>query len=214
MAAVQLQKASGSGRTIVCVYECGEQADVVHSLADQLESGGRILTVETELISSANLQQAYNEFRDLLNEQKVRQAVFVGFGAPCSLLQRLALEHFKMVRSLIFVDATTRPHSTGVERLIDWLEQFLPLGLPFRVRGKGFYAKPFLQRIRCPVLILVRKGASAYEVSESDVLAQLLPTAWKLPWSDWPKTETVLREIARFQSIPVKCPQKNLRKSA
>ena len=70
----------------------------------------------------------------------------------------------------MLVDATTRPHPSTWTRLITRIESLLPIGLPLRSSDVVFNGKPFLQRIRCPVLVLSTAQATPYQMAEAKVL--------------------------------------------
>ena len=95
--------------------------------------------------------------------------------------------------------------------MIGKIEQYLPLGLPFRTLNSGFDCKPFLQRIRCPVMLLSSREAGLYLKSEFQVFLKELPSAWGQVLTSEKQHADYSAEVARliqeFQDIPAKCPQ-------
>ncbi|NBO19860.1 MAG: hypothetical protein EBV03_11700, partial [Proteobacteria bacterium] len=169
---------SGSGRPCVVLHERGDSLPLAAALVQTLTAKGRVLQIETPVINDHNWEGLTTELLALLSEKTVRHAAFISFGACGALVQALALQALKMVRTIVLVDASTRAHPSRISRLVDRVEQWLPLGLPLRLAQSGFDAKPFLQRIRCPVLVVSSPAGSAYERSEAAVLEAGLPTAW------------------------------------
>jgi hypothetical protein len=90
----------------------------------------------------------------------------------------------------------------------------LPLGLPLRVRSKGFDSKPFVQRIRCPVLVVLSQEAGEFERVQAYELANRIPSAWVV---DLLQAVDPIKEFSdcldTFEQVPVKCPQKNQRRA-
>ncbi|MCB0333124.1 MAG: hypothetical protein KDD55_06465 [Bdellovibrionales bacterium] len=201
----------GKGRTFVVCVE--GDTTVLLPLCQHLAQTARCLLLRVQGVrSNEELEIRIHSIFDALAERNVRQFSCIGFQDACVAVQRLALQEPKRIRTLILIDAVTRPHPTALERVFDWMESHLPLGLPFRVRSKGAHFKPFLQRLRCPVLVVRTNQESPYRESESRVLLEALPTSWAIRWSSYPDPQGILQEIEDFQDVPVKCPQKNLRK--
>ena len=197
---------SGHGRATIVLRE-GHQArfDV---FAPQSNSG-RIVVLALEGVRAGAEAQCAEDLLRLLKTLSIRQGTFIACGACGALGQFLALTQQKLVRKLVLVDASTRAHPSALTRLIDRIEHYLPLGLPLRFRSVGFDSKPFLQRIRCPSLIIVTSAASFHERSEGKLIAGMVPTSWHIELNVERAAEEFSNLMQAFEDAPAKCPQKN-----
>ena len=198
----------GKGRSYV--FMRSGETDLT-SVAQALSTQNRCIDLIIEDSESALWKQARDEVRKLFTELSIRQATYVAIAQASNIALALALQELKSIRSLILIDPQTRPIPSWGDQMIGKIEQYLPLGLPFRTLNSGFDCKPFLQRIRCPVMLLSSKEAGLYQKSEFQVFLRELPSAWghelvseKLN-ADYPVE--VARLIQEFQDIPTKCPQ-------
>ncbi len=198
----------GKGRPFIILAEAswGEQAQATVKV---LAASARVLQLEAPRIDGRNEKNLLENMRLIMQERGIRQAGFVSFGAAGTLVQGLALGDLKLVRAIIFVDATTRPHPTRYQRILDRIEHTLPLGLPLRSQIENFDAKPYLQRMRCPVLVVTSAVAAPHVCAEAAVFAQGLPTAWHVELGDDSPADSLARLVLEFQDVPVRCPQKN-----
>ncbi len=209
---IQIIATHGSGRTFVVLYEHGSAYEQdAKLLAEKLSTTAKVLVLASPVVSAIRWQAIARQLEQLIDAQKMRQASYICFGDAGVLAQHLYLRTPKLVRSLLLIDATSSPHPTRVERFIDSLETYFPLGLPLRSESKTFNARSHLQRIRCPVLRVTTAKATSFlrEQSMADALA--MPTAWFCDIAEEYPTQdesTVLALIAeQFQEIPAKCPQ-------
>lgn len=202
---------SGKGRAFVLLVD----DDLYHTLAldaaRALESkfSGRIVLIRSERVSDDDWRAISRQLPKYLGAIGIRQGSFLAFGGACALLQELALTKLSMIRSLHFVDPSSRPHPTRFSRIIDRLERALPLGLPLRSRLKGFDGKPFLHRMRCPTLVISSSRAGSFLRAQAGVFSEHLPTAWVAELVSEREGEELARLIAEFQLVPSKAPQKN-----
>ena len=200
----------GSGRPFIVLYERGAvDALLAKNLFESLSVRSRTLLVSTSSVSGENWRGLSRDLLSFMEERSIRQAGFVTLGATCAVVFAVALSELKLVRSLVTISPTTRPHPTRFEKFVGSLERSLPLGLPLRSSIQDFDAKPYLQRIRCPVLVVSRAGDSAYLQSEAKILSEELPTAWAVPLPEGDVHATLTSSILSFQDVPAKCPQKN-----
>lgn len=198
----------GKGRAFVVLFESEEYRIPAETLFADIAKETRCLLVQTVLIDDANWQDIAQEFRKYLTEKGVRQASFVCLGAASAIVLDLALRDLKQVRSMVLVDACTRPHPTLLRRIVDRIEAYLPLGLPLRSRDQGFDAKSFLQRLRCPILVVTTERAGSYIRSQAGVFMAGLPTAWSVSFDQSQGAAKALKEaVLGFQQVPAKCPQ-------
>ena len=207
---IKLEEGRGQGRPFVILFEKGSlYQDLAKGLYQGLAGDGKFLLVESGPITNSNWEDLTRQLQKLFEDQGVRQASIVGFGAASSITQNLCLYDVKLVRSLVLVDAATRPHPRLIDRFVDRIEHALPLGLPLRSQGIGFDSKSFLQRLRCPILVVTTSAANAQLLKQAELLMQRLPTCWRAALS----TETAISElvslVSDFQSVKAKCPQKN-----
>jgi hypothetical protein len=202
---------SGSGRSFIIIYEENDHSDLAGALFEALQKTSRALLIAAPRIDDNNWQSLTKLLLDLLEIKGIRQASFVSFSDASALVMNISLQDLKLVRTLVLVDAATRPHPSLFSRMIDRLERFLPLGLPMRSYSKGFDAKSFLQRIRCPVLVVTTQRASLFILKEAEILMSSLPSAWYCKLDTIDEVGQLNIQVMEFQKVPAKCPQKNMR---
>lgn len=206
---ITLVQDAGKGRAFVVLHEEGEYGEMAGQLHASLSAETRALLVRSSPITDSNWSDVTRAFREFLDKNSIRQASFVSFAAASSIVLNLCLTELKLARSVVLVDACTRPHPGWFDLLADRIENFLPLGLPLRSNSRGFDAKSFLQRIRCPVLTVLSRGAGPYVRSQASVFADGLPTGWSAELSGGDQVAELNRHVLNFQKVPAKCPQKN-----
>lgn len=153
-----------------------------------------------------NIWQTVDEIELALAGAGVRSAVFVGVGDAACVAQALTLRSPKLVRTMVLIDATSRPHPSRWVRGIDRLEKFLPLGLPFRNNADGFDALSLSHRLRSPCVIAVSGMATEYQRSEARVLSNRLPTAVLLE-SQKSIAEIIEEAVQVSKAMPARIPQ-------
>ena len=152
----------------------------------------------------------------LARKAKIKRATVLGLGLGGSIAQAIANIDSKFLRKLVLVDATTRVAPNRFTRFIDTLERVIPLGLPLRALSKAFDSRPFLHRIRCPVLILRSPDADAFLDTQSQLLSKEIPNSWFVALSRPVRNESGVLDhdleliIKDFLEVQVKAPQKNL----
>jgi pimeloyl-ACP methyl ester carboxylesterase len=171
--------------------------------------------IEMASISEANWRNITNDLAGLLKINSIRQASFYVYGDGCAIAQSYYLDQPKVVRSMVLINPSTRAHPGHVSKIIDRLEELLPLGLPLRSSAKGFDGRSFLQRIRCPVLIVLTPSPTAFLRQQARLMESGLPTSWILQLQNKSSSglfdpEELFDHISVFQQIPAKSPQKNL----
>lgn len=207
---------NGSGRGFVVVFDDPSYLSLVESIASAISLTARAIVLQTTSVNHDSWRELSRVFQDTLGDLKVRQASFVGVAAGAALVQDLTLTNPKIVRTLVVVDASLRPHPSRFERLLDALEARLPFGLPLRLGSKSFNVRAFAHRLRCPMLLVSTRRASSFICRELQALGDVAPTAWNVSvGADAPNDES--RELAdyvlAFQDTPAKCPQKNLQEA-
>lgn len=206
---IRLIAEHGSGKTIVSVYEkshsSGQFADAI---ARSLPDSYRSILLEVDSFDERNWQERARELEDCISGMGLRFACFVSYGSVGALTQHLYLALPRAVRSMVMVDPTTRPHPSRWTRIVSALEEHLPVGLPFRSADSVFNSRPFLQRFRCPVLILTTTTATGYQQAEARILLDTLPTAWHETVQSTEIDSRIPELLIDFQAIAVKSPQR------
>ena len=206
---------NGSGRTFITVIDDESYLAFATAVVEKLSCKARSLLLCSPPITGLNWERLSLSFSEKLFELNVRQASIVGMGAGATLAQNLALNQPKTVLALAIVDASSRPHPSRWERLVDWIEEHLPFGLPLRLGSEGFNVKAYLHRLRCPVLVIATEKAGAFVREEAKTTALRAPTAWRVVLAG--SAERQIAELSdtllNFQDTPAKCPQKNQRES-
>ncbi len=199
----------GQGRTVCLIREGARDADLSQRLYNELKQRSRALLIELPVLDDNNWEFVTEQLRSAITEAAVRQASFIAYGPAATVVLNLYLKEPKVVRTVALLDAACRPHPSYISRAVDWIEERLPLGLPLRLRTAGFDAKPFLHRIRCPVLVLTSPLASPFLCAQAREMSARLPTAWHVELGETDATH--LDELLLlFYDVPAKCPQKNI----
>jgi len=210
-ATISIVSDAGVGRTTVIIAESGRYANLASAVAAALGGQRRILALNCSSISVHNYDELTSKVLDTLSNCGVRQAQFVGLGSASALVQNVALQSPKMVRSMVVVDASMRPHPTRAERVLDTIERGLPFGLPLRLTPLGFNVRAFAHRLRCPILLVASDRSSVFIRRELRELSYKAPTAWYMDISNTKdQVGEIVSLIGAFQEIPAKSPQKNL----
>lgn len=198
----------GKGRTIVLLSEAGCYHDLISQLADRLSESCRVVQLVIVPVRAANWSDISTAVRALISAAKIRQLSFVAFGAAGVIVQNIAIEEIKLIRSIVLVDGSTRAHPSLWIRCIDKIETKLPLGLPLRMQSKDFDGMPYLQRIRCPVLLIDSADRDSADAKHSTEMVDRLPTAWHLQLNSTSEfAQQLVTAISDFQAVPAKFPQ-------
>ena len=209
MAQVNLLRKEGAGRAFLLLKEQGMYGEISEALCGALRGTSTVLLVECAQVGDANWQSIADEVAAMVCSEKLKQVSLVAFGLATSIAQNLCLLQPRLVRSMVLFDVCTRPCADWVNQSIDWLEKKLPMGLPFRSRVRGFDGRPFLQRLRCPVLVVSTPGASAHECEQSRLTAESLPTSWiyQAVGEEGKGVEGYCSLVLDFEQVPARCPQ-------
>ena len=153
---------------------------------------------------------------DEIEKMGLRRVTVVASEDGANIAQALCLLDPKLIRKAALINPRSKVHPTLSEQIVDKIESFLPVGLPFRSLTSGFNSRPFLHRIRCPILVLISRGASLFSQSESEYIANKIPNCYfnKLGTSDYFNEDRgfpdeVLKLLLEFQGTSPKRPQKN-----
>lgn len=202
----------GEGRPLIILFDESKYSQLVDSTAQSLSTKSRVIVIASPSITSKNWEVIAEGFSRIVREKKVRQASYICFGAPANIIENQLLNEPKSVRTLVIVDSPSRPHPTSWDRLIDRIEQVLPLGLPLRLGSGGFNVRAYLHRIRCPLLVVTTPYAGTFIHGDAAVVANSAPTAWRVTLTEQELQQGSLSEtILKFQDTPAKCPQKNVK---
>jgi len=201
---VQLQKEIGSGQSLIVL-----SSDDYFGVRSHLEAvpiqGHKIFSITLAEFGSA-IDEAARNILALLDKIEVRQATVIGVGNCGAVAISLALAERKRVRRLVLVDTPVRPQIKKIEKIFSWIEARLPLGLPFRSQSEGFDARSYLQRIRCPTLVITTAQASSDIKSQAIHESRSLATAW---FKEIAGPGIFIDILTQFLDIPAKRPQKN-----
>lgn len=159
----------GTGRAFCFLTTCNDDAILADQVKGFIEIKSRLLIISLPTVTVENWQLLSELVTKKLFELKIRQISFVGFNSSCVVAQNIALNNSKLVRSLVLLNATTRATPSKSEKVIQKIENFLPLGLPLRKNSQNFDSKPFLQRLRCPILLLTDQESDDFIKSEQVV---------------------------------------------
>lgn len=203
----------GSGRAFITIVDDSEYLPLARSVVEKLSTKARSVLLQSSPVTNTSWEPLTEVLSATLAQLNVRQASVIGMGAGATIAQNFALANPKSVRSLAIVDSSSRPHPTRWERLVDWVEERLPFGLPLRLGSQGFNVKAYLHRLRCPLLVIATTRASSFVREEIKSAALRAPTAWRIVLSGGEEEQSVqLSEaLLAFQDTPAKCPQKNVR---
>jgi pimeloyl-ACP methyl ester carboxylesterase len=195
---------TGSGRAVVLLNDEVGGA-FFQNVVDAISVAPRKLAFSIPEVNDSNWKVVGDTFQQVLEAKGVRQAIFVGVGSATIPLLYATLLDPKRTRQLVLIDPASRPQAGFLDRVAGMLERHLPLGLPLRSRSSGFDVGSFLQRLRCPVLVLsTAQGAGAAEVT--DYFCSRLPTAWGNVCSS---PVEIVDRINEFLQVPVKASQKS-----
>ncbi|MFM1847583.1 MAG: hypothetical protein RL417_1057 [Pseudomonadota bacterium] len=208
-AGFDLVSESGVGRAFILVYEEEGDGAFARAAAERIAAKSRCIVLRSPGITGDNWGALTDQLRTHLQSKNVRQGSFVGFGAAGALVQNICLLDPRTVRAAVLFRAASRAHPRLFDRLIDRMESALPLGLPLRRAERGFDSRPFLQRIRCPILIVTSPEASNEEQRDATMMAERMPTAWQVTLGDEDRPAEFSRLVLDFSEVPAKAPQKN-----
>lgn len=207
----------GSGRTFVTILDDEAYMPLAQAVTERLSMKARSLVIRSRTITAESWRDLSEKLVEMIAKLGVRQASLIGMGAGASLAQNAALAEPKTVRSMVVVDAASRPHPSRWERAVDAVEQRLPFGLPLRLGSSGFNVRAYLHRFRCPLLVVSTRRAGTFIREELRQLALMAPTAWQVDLAAVPADEEATSftdTILSFQETPAKCPQKNVKERA
>jgi len=208
---IEVLSDTGAGRTFITILDEQTYLPFATAVAAKLSLRARSILLMSPEVNVSSWEGLSHIFSEKLAELGIRQASLVGMGAGATLVQNVALNQPKLVRSLAIVDSSSRPHPTRWDRCIDWLEEHLPFGLPLRLGTKGFNVKAYLHRLRCPVLVIATGKASSFIQEEVRGMNLRAPTAWRVfvGGTDEEQIAQLSDTLLSFQDTPAKCPQKN-----
>ncbi|MCB0310717.1 MAG: hypothetical protein KDD42_05755 [Bdellovibrionales bacterium] len=207
---LEVLKETGVGRTFVVLFDRETYRPYAERLHLSLSERVRCFLLFSKRVDNYSWSTISSNIVELLRDKQIRQVSFVVFESAGLIALDLALNQIKLVRSIVFVDPSFRSDSSYINRHLSWLEDLLPMGLPFRSKIEGFDAKPFLQRVRCPSLVVKSGLGGSYSQQQGDLLANHLPVSWKYSLTGEDDEISALCDVVgRFQEVPAKCPQKN-----
>lgn len=211
---IEVLSDAGKGRAFIVLHERDAYREFCERTTGVLSEKTRVVNIALPQVTPNNWRALTEDVLSWIRESSLRQVSFVSFGAAAAIAENVCLRELKLVRTLVMVDATSRAHASGWERFVQRVEASLPLGLPLRRRSDSFDGKPYLQRIRCPALVVTTAEASEHVRSEAVQFEQRLPTAWRLDLSGGDQPRELATHVLSFEEVPARCPQKNRASSA
>ena len=205
---VQGHKEYGAGQPLVVLQGEALSAMSRAFLAEITNSGlaGHKVVVVTVANFGEDSDKAAVDVIQYLDGIGIRAATLLGVGEVGTAAIALTLAERRRIRRLILIDTPVRPQSTWREGVIRWLEDRLPLGLPFRKDSKGFDARSYLQRIRCPTLVITTSDAERDLQAQAEHESRALATAW---FDSIDNSIDFMARLVAFMEVPAKRPQKN-----
>lgn len=178
---------------------------------DELQSIGMLLTNSPDLElwqftgrdpEPEEVSLFAEKLEEAVEREKLKRLTLLGvsWGGPIAVQYTSVFP--RNVRRLILVNAMARLKQTKLEKFIEWLERFLPLGLPLRPLSKAFDPRPLLHRVRCPTLVFT----TTPNAPEAEFLAVRIPNAW-LYNSTFEKLPEIINQ---FLEVATKQPQKRV----
>lgn len=182
-------------------------------LARELEHNFRVLVYSGPLPGVIGVEKFTAELHERLVRLSVKRSTILAAGSACNVAQAMAVAFPGSVRRLALVDPQSRMFPTAMTKIIDWIESHLPLGLPLRPTSDEFDSRPFLHRLRCPVLIVSTQRAGLMLRSEAQAMHRRIPNAILenlKPVSGSSYQHELGALVKDLLQRPVKRPQKNL----
>ena len=144
----------GSGRSFVVVFDDPNYSELAQAVAAAIAGRARTVVIQSDPITGDSWSNLADTLAALLVDLKIKQGSFVGLAAGATLVQNLALNSPKLVRTLVVIDASLRAHPTRFERTLDALESRLPFGLPLLLGSNSFNITAFAHRLRWLILLV------------------------------------------------------------
>jgi hypothetical protein len=175
---------------------------------------GKVAVLSTSIPKGAEILTFAELILEELQKLELKRITLVGFENGASIVQALTILSPRLFRRAILVDPLSRVSPGFLVRFVDWIEKYLPVGLPFRAINKDFDSRPFLHRIRCPVMVVLSPAESFYNSIESTYIAKKIPNCYLLKMTNVPLENSIFSEeflkcLEEFQQSPAKRPQKN-----
>lgn len=210
MTFIRQREETGTGQPIIALITADTADSCITYISREPIPGYRVIVLEVD-IASSNCDAVAAEVMRFLDAVAIKQVSLLGIGNAGPVSLSLALAHRKRIRRLILIDSPVRPDITKREKIMSWLEYSLPLGLPFRRVGKGFDGRSYLQRIRCPSLVVTTLGATQDVKSQAEIAGKSLATAW---YYELTSNQEFKEKLKDFLDVPAKRPQKSIRKAS
>jgi hypothetical protein len=202
---------TGSGKATVVFSAIGGTDSVERrSLQDVIAARlvGRIVVVG---LPDCFIQERWRDLPiavDILVESLgLRHVHLVAVDEATPAAQFLAISRPALVASLLLGNPQFRARSSVIERLVQFLEQLLPLGLPLRTGKDRFFSAAYLQRIRCPVLVVWDRPQTE-KGSHASTLVSQLPLGWEVVLDRGDGGASIQDMVNTFREVRVRCPMR------
>ena len=182
---------------------------------------GRLVVLNKPIPSGQNIISFAEIILDEIEKLGMKRITLIGIEDGASVVQALSILDPRLFRRAILIDPRSRVSPGIGTKVVDWIEKFLPVGLPFRAMNKDFDSRPFLHRIRCPILVALSPQENFYNMRESSYIASKIPNCYLVKTKSNPIeadgdrfSSEFLDLLKEFQDSPAKRPQKNLTSSS
>lgn len=207
-------------QVLLFLGESGNGKRLPDFIFEGLSEQYKIARLNTPLPTVTKVLSETTKLQEALSDIGTKRTTVIAYRDGTPLAQALGALAPEVVRRLILIDPQARVSPSTLLRIIDKVEMFLPLGLPFRALNNDFDSRPLLHRLRCPVLILDSINADLYHREQASYLLRKIPNARRenLKSAIFTGAETasgaalgeeLTVKIRDFLQVPAKRPQKN-----
>ena len=179
----------GEGKALVLVRTMGEntspasEVTAISRWCETLLTGCLTFSRVLELCvvppqSGVEWEQTSAQLEAALADRGLRHCPIIGIGESALMVHHFAVFRPKICQSIILIDPVFQLSATRMTRLVNWIEQILPLGLPLRVGTDSFISAPFLHRIRCPTLVISSAGEGDEQEEATSSMTRRIPNGW------------------------------------
>jgi len=160
--------------------------------------------------SGLEWEQTDAQLESALADRGLRHCPIIGIGESALIVHHFAVFRPKICQSIILIDPVFQLAVTRFTRLINWVEQILPLGLPLRVGTDSFISAPFLHRIRCPTLV-INSGKEGVEQEEAiSSMTRRIPNGWFRRLGREAPEADLIESISSFLPVRHRYPMRRL----
>ena len=216
------KEGSNTGSTLFFIYpnQKDMQSDRANSpsieaLCQAFLAEHKIIIFNRDLPSDQEIFKFSKEFIPELEKVGGKRISIISFGSGSALAKCLSLLEPRLIRRIAMIDPEARIKPGIITKIIDEIEKFLPVGLPLRSLSKTFDSRPFLHRLRSPILVARSDRFNLFLDNEADYISKKIPNCYYVKFETDLLINNSLSEELRlvldqFLNTAVKRPQKNL----